>query len=131
MRIIISINLLNIVLDYLFVFVFSMTIEGVAYASLIAESSIYVYVAYFLIKNNEFLNRTVFIEEALHRLVEINYKLGLIEESKKYAKILGYNYLSSEWYKKSYKIFNQNYEVSKKIDKKENKKLIDRIRSFF
>ena len=62
MRIIISINLLNIVLDYLFVFVFSMTIEGVAYASLIAESSIYVYVAYFLIKNNEFLNKTVFIE---------------------------------------------------------------------
>ena len=61
MRIIISINLLNIVLDYLFVFVFSMTIEGVAYASLIAESSIYVYVAYFLIKNNEFLNKTVFI----------------------------------------------------------------------
>ena len=62
MRIIISINLLNIVLDYLFVFVFSMTIEGVAYASLIAESSIYGYVAYFLIKNNEFLNKTVFIE---------------------------------------------------------------------
>ena len=62
MRIIISINLLNIVLDYLFVFVFSMTIEGVAYASLIAESSIYVYVAYFLIKNNEFLNKSVFIE---------------------------------------------------------------------
>ena len=62
MRIIISINLLNIVLDYLFVFVFSMTIEGVAYASLIAESSIYVYVASFLIKNNEFLNKSVFIE---------------------------------------------------------------------
>ena len=62
MRIIISINLLNIVLDYLFVFVFSMTIEGVAYASLIAESSIYVYVAYFLIKNDEFLNKSVFIE---------------------------------------------------------------------
>ena len=53
MRIIISINLLNIVLDYLFVFVFSMTIDGVAYASLIAESSIYVYIVYFLVKNNE------------------------------------------------------------------------------
>jgi MATE family multidrug resistance protein len=62
MRIIISINLLNIVLDYLFVFVFSMTIEGVAYASLIAESSIYVYVASFLIKNNEFLNKSIFVE---------------------------------------------------------------------
>ena len=70
MRIIIFINLLNIVLDYLFVFVFSMTIEGVAYASLIAESSIYVYVAYFLIKNDEFLNKSVFIEsfEKLSRL---------------------------------------------------------------
>ena len=69
MRIIISINLLNIVLDYLFVFVFSMTIEGVAYASLIAESSIYVYVAYFLIKNNEFLNKSVFIESLKNYLI--------------------------------------------------------------
>ena len=62
MRIIISINLLNIVLDYLFVYFFSMTIEGVAYASLIAESSIYVYILYFLFKNNEFLNKTLFID---------------------------------------------------------------------
>ena len=74
MRIIISINLLNIVLDYLFVFVFSMTIEGVAYASLIAESSIYVYVAYFLIKNNEFLNKTVFIE-SFEKLSHLKNKL--------------------------------------------------------
>ena len=74
MRIIISINLLNIVLDYLFVFVFSMTIEGVAYASLIAESSIYVYVAYFLLKNNEFLNRTVFIESC-EKLSHLKNKL--------------------------------------------------------
>jgi len=74
MRIIISINLLNIVLDYLFVFVFSMTIEGVAYASLIAESSIYVYVAYFLIKNNEFLNKTVFIESC-EKLSHLKNKL--------------------------------------------------------
>ncbi len=50
-------------------------------------------------------NQTIFVEEALHRLVEINYKLGLIEESQKYANVLGYNYLSSEWYKKSYKVF--------------------------
>ena len=62
MRIVISINLLNIVLDYLFVYFFSMTIEGVAYASLIAESSIYVYILYFLFKNNEFLNKTLFID---------------------------------------------------------------------
>ncbi len=74
MRIIISINLLNIVLDYLFVFVFSMTIEGVAYASLIAESSIYVYVAYFLIKNNEFLNKIVFAE-SLEKLSHLKNKL--------------------------------------------------------
>ena len=65
---------LNIVLDYLFVFVFSMTIEGVAYASLIAESSIYVYVAYFLIKNNEFLNKTVFIESC-EKLSHLKNKL--------------------------------------------------------
>ena len=74
---------------------------------------------------------TIYVEEALHRLVEVYYTIGLENEAKKYAQILGYNYQSSEWYKKSYKIFNQNYEVSKKIDKKENKKLIDRIRSFF
>ena len=53
--------------------------------------------------------QTIFVEEALHRLVEINYKLGLIEESQKYANVLGYNYLSGEWYKKSYKVFNQSY----------------------
>ena len=74
---------------------------------------------------------SIYVEEALHRLVEVYYTIGLENEAKKYAQILGYNYQSSEWYKKSYKIFNQNYEVSKKIDKKKNKKLIDRIRSFF
>ena len=52
---------------------------------------------------------TIFVEEALHRLVEIHYKLGLKDESKKYASMLGYNYQSSEWYEKSYKIFNKNY----------------------
>ena len=55
-------------------------------------------------------NETIFIEEALHRLVEINYQLGLIEESEKFAKVLGYNYQSGEWYKKSYKIFNKDYK---------------------
>ncbi len=74
---------------------------------------------------------SIYVEEALHRLVEVYYTIGLKNEAKKYAQILGYNYQSGEWYKKSYKIFNQNYEVSKKIDKKKNKKLIDRIRSFF
>lgn len=65
---------------------------------------------------------TIFVEEALHRLVEINYTLGLIEESKKYASILGYNYLSSEWYKKTYKIFNKDYKIQLKVPKKKNKK---------
>jgi len=66
-------------------------------------------------------NQTVFIEEALHRLVEINYKLGLLEESKKYANLLGYNYQSGMWYEKSYKVFNQNYKL-KKIEKNKEKK---------
>ena len=50
---------------------------------------------------------TIYVEEALHRLVEIYYKLGLVEESKEYAGLLGYNYLSSDLYKKSYKVFNK------------------------
>ena len=75
---------------------------------------------------------TIYIEEALHRLVEVYYLIGLEEESKKYAKTLGYNYQSSEWYKESYRIFNKDYKV-KKIDPKNEpkKKLLDRIKSFF
>ena len=67
---------------------------------------------------------TIFIEEALHRLVEINYHLGLEEEAKSYAAILGYNYNSSEWFKKSYKVFNKNYKNFKKEIKKEKKENI-------
>ncbi len=59
-----------------------------------------------VIKNYE---TTIFVEEALHRLVELHYKLGLVDESKKYASLLGYNYQSSEWYEESYKILNKNY----------------------
>ena len=66
-------------------------------------------------------DQTIYVEEALHRLVEINFKIGLIEESKLYANLLGYNYQSGEWYKKSYKIFNKNYN-EKKNDKKIIKK---------
>ena len=65
---------------------------------------------------------TIYVEEALHRLVEIHYKIGLTQESKKYAKVLGYNYQSSEWYKQSYKVFNKDYEVKKKEVKKKRKK---------
>ena len=63
---------------------------------------------------------TSFIDEALHRLVELHYKLGLIEESQKYATLLGYNYQSSEWYSKSYKIFNKNYKTKLEIKKEKN-----------
>ena len=77
-------------------------------------------------------NETIFIEEALHRLVEINYQLGLIEQSEKYAKVLGYNYQSSEWYKKSYKIFNKDYKEKVPVKTKKNKKgVIEKFRKLF
>ena len=64
---------------------------------------------------------TIYTEEALHRLVEIHYILGLEDEAKKYAKLLGYNYESSTWYEKSYTIFNDSYK-SKKRHGNKNKK---------
>ena len=67
---------------------------------------------------------SIFIEEALHRLVEINYTLGLEDQAKKYASLLGYNYLSSEWYKKSYKILDKNYEAPKIVKEKSRIKRI-------
>ena len=76
-------------------------------------------------------DKTIFIEEALHRLVEVYYKLGLIEESKQAAAILGYNYKSGEWYERSYKVFNKKYET-RKIKKKKEMGLIRRkIKSLF
>ncbi len=76
-------------------------------------------------------NDTIFIEEALHRLVEIHYKIGLEEEAKKYAYLLGYNYQSSQWYKQTYKVFNKNYQTNKKKVKNEKNKesLIEKIKS--
>ena len=68
-------------------------------------------------------DKTIFIEEALHRLVEVYYKLGLVEEAKQAAAILGYNYQSSQWYERSYKVFNKKYK-SKKIKKKKEMGLI-------
>ena len=74
---------------------------------------------------------TIFVEEALHRLVEIYYRLGLEEEAKQAASILGYNYQSGEWYKKSYKVFNKKYKP-KKIKRKKEMGLIRRkIKSLF
>ena len=78
---------------------------------------------------------TIFIEEALHRLVEIYYNLGLIEEAEKTAKILGYNYNSSKWYENSYSLLNKDYKKERaKLDEKSKKgerglvrKTIDKI----
>ena len=72
---------------------------------------------------------TIFAEEAIHRLVEIHYKIGLEEEAKKYAMVLGYNYLSGEWYKESYKIFNSKYN-NQKI-KKDKTGLIKKFKKLF
>ena len=63
-------------------------------------------------------DKTVFVEEALHRLVEVYYRLGLVEEAKQAAAILGYNYQSGEWYERSYKVFNKKYKPKKKKKKK-------------
>mgnify|MGYP006111645745 CR=1 FL=1 len=72
-------------------------------------------------------DKTIFIEEALHRLVEINYYLGLESEAKKYAKILGYNYNSSEWFEKTYKILNKDYKIVKKKEPKNDKGFFKKI----
>ena len=72
---------------------------------------------------------TIFIEEALFRLVELNYKLGLVDEAKKYTALLGYNYQSSEWYERSYKILNTNYgKVKLKKDIKKQKSLLKKFK---
>jgi len=76
-------------------------------------------------------DRTVFIEEALHRLVEVNYRLGLTEEAKQAASILGYNYQSGEWYERSYKVFNKNYKPTKIKKKKEMGLIRKKIKSLF
>ncbi|MDC0469551.1 outer membrane protein assembly factor BamD [Candidatus Pelagibacter sp.] len=74
-------------------------------------------------------NKTIFIEEALHRMVEINYKIGLENEAQKYASVLGYNYLSSEWYEKTYKINNKVYSIdSQTIIKKDKKGVFNKFK---
>jgi len=73
---------------------------------------------------------TIYVEEALHRLVEIHYLLGLNDEALKYANLLGYNYQSSKWYEKTYRVFNKMYE-NNSIDNNKNKKMLKKIKSFF
>ena len=74
-------------------------------------------------------NETIYTEEALYRLVEMYYILGLESESKKYAQLLGYNYNSSEWYKKSYKLFNASYEEKEKKIRNNKSKIIQKVKS--
>ena len=76
---------------------------------------------------------TIYVEEALYRLVEVHYLLGLKNEAEKYAKLLGYNYQSSTWYEKSYVIFNKNYKNKKLMNIKKNKKskIISKVKSLF
>ena len=71
-------------------------------------------------------SKTVFIEEALHRLVEVYYRVGLTDEAKSSAAILGYNYNSSEWYEQTYKILNKSYKLRKKSEIKKDDGLIKR-----
>ena len=73
---------------------------------------------------------TIYVEEALHRLVETNYKIGLEDEAKKYANLLGYNYQSSQWYEQSYKIFNKDYRTSHEI-KKDKQSVFKRFKKLF
>ena len=76
---------------------------------------------------------TIYVEEALYRLVEVHYILGLKNEAEKYAKLLGYNYQSSKWYEKSYVIFNKNYKNKKsvRIEKNKKSKIISKVKSLF
>jgi outer membrane protein assembly factor BamD len=77
-----------------------------------------------IVKNYD---KTIFIEEALHRLVEIHYHIGLEAEANKYASILGYNYNSSEWFKQSYKLLNKDYNIIQKNESKEKKSVLKKI----
>ncbi len=76
-------------------------------------------------------DRTVFVEEALHRLVEVYYRLGLEDEAKQAASILGYNYKSGDWYKRSYKVFNKKYKSKRIKEKKEGGLIRRKIKSLF
>ena len=83
----------------------------------------------------ESYDTTIYVEEALHRLVEVYYTIGLTEEAKKYANVLGYNYQSSEWYEMSYSIFDKKYKNNKKQIQKnkinKDKIIIKKFKSLF
>ncbi|QXQ04949.1 outer membrane protein assembly factor BamD [Sphingosinicellaceae bacterium] len=50
---------------------------------------------------------TSHIPEALHRLVECYLSLGIPEEAKKAAAVLGYNYPGSKWYDRSFALIGK------------------------
>ena len=79
----------------------------------------------------KYYDTTVYIEEALHRLVEIYYKIGLVEDAQKVAAILGYNYGSGEWYKNSYRIFNKSYKTAKITKKKKDSFIRKKFKKLF
>ena len=74
---------------------------------------------------------TIFVEEALYRLVELNYKIGLENEAEKYALLLGYNYKSSKWYEASYRIINKDYKIKKISNKKEKENILKKFKKLF
>ena len=74
---------------------------------------------------------TIYVEEALHRLVELHYKLGLQQEAEKYAVLLGYNYQSSQWYEASYKILNQGYKKRKTKNEEKKDSLFKKFKKIF
>ena len=85
-----------------------------------------------VLKNYE---TSVYVEEAIYRLAEIHYIIGLEAEAKKYATLLGYNYGSSNWYKASYKIFNKDYDLSEKeifsIKERDKKSIFKKFKKRF
>ena len=74
---------------------------------------------------------TIYVEEALHRLVEVYYTIGLTDEAQKYAKLLGYNYNSSQWYENSYSVFNKKYKKYKKEQENNKKNILGKFKSLF
>ena len=74
---------------------------------------------------------TIYVEEALHRLVELHYKIGLTSEAEKYALLLGYNYQSSQWYEASYKIINKDYKIEKITRKEDKETILEKFKTLF
>ena len=82
----------------------------------------------FVVDNYE---KTVYVEEALHRLVEIHYIIGLEKEARKYATLLGYNYKSSKWYERSYSVFNEEYKINKIKSERKKDSILNKAKSLF